>query len=153
MERSGLRFEHFCLEVVKNRETKKMFFFGWICLTKQGGNHASLWIRDLWSKSISLILAYKNPSFEIHWISKHVGIDAISVLHVSLPLQLFWNFFAFSNWKNLFHPCMQFLENKEMSCVTRYKSNSDFNLLGVSVSEAPFSFVIVFKSWFLLFPW
>ena len=28
------------------------------CLTKHGGNHASRWIRDLWSKGISLILAY-----------------------------------------------------------------------------------------------
>ena len=26
MERSGLRFEHFCLEVVQNRQTKNMFF-------------------------------------------------------------------------------------------------------------------------------
>ena len=31
MERSGLRFEHFCLEVVKNRHTKKLFFF-WMIL-------------------------------------------------------------------------------------------------------------------------
>ena len=30
----------------------------WFCLTKHGGNHASRWIRDLWSKGISLILAY-----------------------------------------------------------------------------------------------
>ena len=26
MERSGLRFEHFCLEVVINRQTKKIVF-------------------------------------------------------------------------------------------------------------------------------
>ena len=26
MERSGLRFEHFCLKIVKNRRTKKKFF-------------------------------------------------------------------------------------------------------------------------------
>ena len=50
MERSGLTFEHFCLEVVSNRR--------WFCLTKHGQNHASRWIRDLWSKGISLILAY-----------------------------------------------------------------------------------------------
>ena len=37
---------------------KKIVFFGWFCLTKQGGNHASWWIRDLWSKGVSLILAY-----------------------------------------------------------------------------------------------
>ena len=30
----------------------------WFCLTKHGGNHTSRWIRDLWSKGISLILAY-----------------------------------------------------------------------------------------------
>ena len=28
------------------------------CLSKHGGNHASRWIRDLWSKGISLISAY-----------------------------------------------------------------------------------------------
>ena len=27
MERSGLRFEHFCLKVVKNRRAKKSLFF------------------------------------------------------------------------------------------------------------------------------
>ena len=37
---------------------KKKFFFYWFCLTKHGGNHASWWIRDLWSKGISVILAY-----------------------------------------------------------------------------------------------
>ena len=37
---------------------KKMCFFCWFCLTKHGGNHASRWIRDFWSKGISLILAY-----------------------------------------------------------------------------------------------
>ena len=34
------------------------FFFLLICLTKHGGNRASRWIRDLWSKAVSLILAY-----------------------------------------------------------------------------------------------
>ena len=57
MERSGLIFEHFCLKVVKNCREKKGFFC-WFCLTKNGGNHASRWIRDLWSKGVSLILAY-----------------------------------------------------------------------------------------------
>ena len=37
---------------------KKKVFFGWFCLTKYGGNHASQWIRDLWSKGVLLILAY-----------------------------------------------------------------------------------------------
>ena len=37
---------------------RNYFFFCWFCLTKQGGNHASRWIRDLWSKGVSLILAY-----------------------------------------------------------------------------------------------
>ena len=32
---------------------------------------------------------------------------------------------------------MHFLENKEMSCVTRYNSNWDSNFTGVSSSEAP----------------
>ena len=36
----------------------KVSFFCWYCLTKHGGNHASRWIRDLWSKGILLILAY-----------------------------------------------------------------------------------------------
>ena len=56
MERSGLIFEHFCLKIVKKRRTK--FFFCWFCLTKHGGNDASRLIRDLWSKGVSLILAY-----------------------------------------------------------------------------------------------
>ena len=37
---------------------KKKRFFCWFCLTKHGGNQASRWIRDLWSKGVSLILAY-----------------------------------------------------------------------------------------------
>ena len=37
---------------------KNKFVFCWFCLTKHGGNHASRWIRDLWSKGILLILAY-----------------------------------------------------------------------------------------------
>ena len=58
MKRSGLTFEHFSLEVVYNRRPKKRFFFGGFSFSKHGGNHASRWIRDLWSKGISLILAY-----------------------------------------------------------------------------------------------
>ena len=54
IKRSGLRFEHFCLEVVYNRQTKKMYFFCWFYLT----NHSSRGIKDLWSKGVSLILAY-----------------------------------------------------------------------------------------------
>ena len=34
------------------------FFLGILCPTKHGGNHASQWLRDLWSKSVSLILSY-----------------------------------------------------------------------------------------------
>ena len=37
---------------------KKIRFWGILCPTKHAGNHASRWIRDLWSKGISLILAY-----------------------------------------------------------------------------------------------
>ena len=37
---------------------KQKVFLCRFCLTKHGGNHASRWIRDLWSKGISLILAY-----------------------------------------------------------------------------------------------
>ena len=37
---------------------KKIGFWGILCSTKHGGNHASWWIRDLWSKGVSLILAY-----------------------------------------------------------------------------------------------
>ena len=48
LERSGLRIEHFCWEVVWNHRVK----------TKHGGNHASLWIWVLWSRGTSLILAY-----------------------------------------------------------------------------------------------
>ena len=81
MERSGLIFEHFCLKIVKNRRAKKSLFFAdfalqnmvettllmifsvfkknWVfCILGPPGNHASLWIRDLWSKGVSLILTY-----------------------------------------------------------------------------------------------
>ena len=37
---------------------KKNCFLCWFCHTKHGGNHASRWIRDIWSKGISLILAF-----------------------------------------------------------------------------------------------
>ena len=43
-----------CLKLTQ----KKCFFFCWFCLTKHGGNHASQWIRDLWSKGVLLILTY-----------------------------------------------------------------------------------------------
>ena len=39
------------------KSPKKMFFFGWFCPTKHGGNHAHRWIRDRWSKGVSLIMA------------------------------------------------------------------------------------------------
>ena len=58
MERSGLRFEHFCLKIVKNCRAIFFIFFCWFCLKKHGGNHASRWIRNLWSKGVSLNLAY-----------------------------------------------------------------------------------------------
>ena len=57
MERSGVSFEHFVGKLSKIAAQKKSFFC-WFCLTKHGGNHASRWIRDLWSKGVSLILAY-----------------------------------------------------------------------------------------------
>ena len=43
---------------LKSPRKKKFFFCCWFCLTKHGGNHASRSIRDLWSKGVSLILAY-----------------------------------------------------------------------------------------------
>ena len=60
MERSGLRFKRFWFgSGLKSPGKKKLFFFVcWFCLTKHGGNHASRWIRDLWSKGVSQILAY-----------------------------------------------------------------------------------------------
>ena len=59
-------------------------------------------------------------------------------LHLSLSFQHFWNFFTLRNFfKNRVCPYMHFLENKEMSCVTREKCNWDSNFKGVSSSEAP----------------
>ena len=49
------------LNIIVWKWSKIAIFFGGgglFCLTKQGGNHASQWIRDLWSKDVSLILAY-----------------------------------------------------------------------------------------------
>ena len=37
---------------------KKIGFWGILCPTKHDGNHASRWIRDFWSKGVSLILSY-----------------------------------------------------------------------------------------------
>ena len=57
MERSGLTFEHFLFGSGLKSSRKKKFFL-LICPTKHGGNQASRWIRDLWSKGVLLILAY-----------------------------------------------------------------------------------------------
>ena len=35
-----------------------ILFFAYFCLTKHDGNNAFQWIRDLWSKGVSPILAY-----------------------------------------------------------------------------------------------
>ena len=48
----------FLFEICLKSPRKKSLFFCWFCLTKHGWNHASRWIRDLWSKGVSLILAY-----------------------------------------------------------------------------------------------
>ena len=48
---------------LKSPRKKKFDFVCWFCLTKHGGNHASRWIRDLWSKGVSLILAYISRRF------------------------------------------------------------------------------------------
>ena len=58
MERSGLRFEFFVWKWSKIVKQNEIVFLADFCLTKQGGNPASRWIRDLWSKGLSLILAY-----------------------------------------------------------------------------------------------
>ena len=56
MKRSGLRFEHFFLKLSKSAAQKD--FFAYFCLTKHGLKPCFRWIRDLWSKGVSLILAY-----------------------------------------------------------------------------------------------
>ena len=38
---------------LKSLRKNKFFCCCWFCLTKHGGNHASRWIRDLWSKKYS----------------------------------------------------------------------------------------------------
>ena len=47
-----------CGKGLKSPRKKKFFFFFWFCRTKHVENHSSRWMRDLWSKGISLILAY-----------------------------------------------------------------------------------------------
>ena len=47
MVRNGLRLEHFCFVSGLKSQKKKNSFFWLILPTKQGGNHASRWIRDL----------------------------------------------------------------------------------------------------------
>ena len=58
---NGKKWSHiwtFLFESCLKSPRKKKVFFCWFCLTKHGGNYASRWIRDLWSKGVSLILAY-----------------------------------------------------------------------------------------------
>ena len=53
MERSGLRFPNIMFGSGLKSPHKKSFFFA-----DYAQRHASWWIRDLWAKAISLILAY-----------------------------------------------------------------------------------------------
>ena len=53
MEGSRLGFEIFVFKLYKIIEKNGLF-----CLAKYGGNHVFQSIRDLWSKGVSLILAY-----------------------------------------------------------------------------------------------
>ena len=46
---------------------KKIGFWGILCPTKHGGNHASRWIRHLWSKGISLNLFLAVSEFLCFW--------------------------------------------------------------------------------------
>ena len=48
----------FLFENCQQSPHKKSYYFCWCCLTKHGGNHASRWIWDLWSKGVLLILAH-----------------------------------------------------------------------------------------------
>ena len=58
IERKGLTFKHFFFFKFSKITAQFFFLLFWFYLTKHGGNHASRWIRDLWSKGVSLILAY-----------------------------------------------------------------------------------------------
>ena len=76
----------------------KLVFFCWFCFTKHGGNHASQWIRDLWSKGVSQILAY---------------------LSTFLSFCVLDNFFRFSNksgfWVFLVYPAPMLPDELETS--------------------------------------
>ena len=56
---------------------KKIGFWGILCPTKHGGNHASRWIRDLWSKGVSLILSYFCVFGDFFPFSKKFGLMGI----------------------------------------------------------------------------
>ena len=60
MERSGLRLEHFSLEVVLNYQTKKYLFLADFALQ----NKVETTLRYLWSKGVSLIFGIFLDVFE-----------------------------------------------------------------------------------------
>ena len=55
MERSGLRYEHFCLKIVENRVTKKSFFFADFAGLFQWGGYITTWggYIEIWSGYIT----------------------------------------------------------------------------------------------------
>ena len=58
MERNGLRFENLVWKWSKIAKQNKKVFFLADLPTKQGGNHASRWIRDLWFWHISRLFDF-----------------------------------------------------------------------------------------------
>ena len=70
---------------LKSPNKTNIVFAGWFWLTKHGGNHASRWIRDLWSKGILLILGIFLDVFEFlrfGWLflfSKNVGFGVFFI--------------------------------------------------------------------------
>ena len=57
MERSGLRYEHFCLKIVKNRRAKKVFFLSFLLLRYR----LTVFLPPLSEVGCSILLEIRNP--------------------------------------------------------------------------------------------
>ena len=127
------------------------FFFGGGGAKKkfiEGGSKKKLFLGGPQKTHKTIIRKKKNPSFERHSISKHVGIDAVSslpFLHFSLSFQHSYNLFAIVIKKNLITLAFTLKKTKKyhVLCVKNSSGTSqdwtgqDWDFTGVSSSEAP----------------
>ena len=90
------RFWFFAFWMFFFRFQKKSGFGGILCPTKYGGNHASRWMRDLWSKGVSLIsLIYSR----VFWLFAFLVIFSVFQKN-----QVFWYSWSTLLWHRCYYP-------------------------------------------------